>query len=270
MIIKTDEDYFFIKQSSLLVGKTLGELTKHIKPGVQTKKLDAIAEDFIFSHGGKPVFKGYKGYPATLCISVNDVVVHGIPSETELKEGDIVSIDCGVSMNGYIGDYAYSFALGELNENRQKLLDVTRMSLSKGISVAITGNRTGDIGFAIQSYVESKGFSVVRELIGHGVGRQLHEKPEIPNYGKKGKGVRLEENMVICIEPMINMGKKEVVQAKDGWTIRTHDGLPSAHYEHMVIVKNDYPEVLSTYEFIEENIKKNIWLNNRLLNKMEL
>ncbi len=264
MIIKTDEDYFFIKQSSLLVGRTLGELAKHIKPGIQTKQLDIIAEEFITSNGGKPAFKGYRGYPATLCISVNDIVVHGIPSDLELKEGDIVSIDCGVVVNEYYGDYAYSFALGEMSDKKLELLNVTKESLSKGISAALTKNRNGDIGFAIQTYVESFGFSVVRELIGHGVGKNLHEHPEVPNYGKRRKGIKLEKNMLICIEPMINMGKKEIVQANDGWTIKTLDGMPSAHYEHMVIVKDENPEVISTYEFIEENINKNIWLSNQL------
>lgn len=264
MILKTEEDYFYIKQSSLLVGKTLGELTNHIQPGVQLRKIDKIAEDYIRSNGGIPAFKNYRGYPSTLCISLNEVVVHGIPSDKEIKEGDIVSVDCGVSINNYYGDYAYSFIVGESNDIKRKLVKVTFESLEIGIRNAIKGNRTGDIGESIQSYVEMNGFSVVRELVGHGIGKNLHDKPEVPNYGKKGKGVLLEENMVICIEPMINAGRKEVYQESDGWTIRTRDFKPSAHFEHMVIIKENTPEVISTYEFIETNKKNNIWLNKWL------
>jgi methionyl aminopeptidase len=264
MIIKSPEEYFFLKQSSLLVGKTLGEIAKHLRPGITLKALDTIAEDFIRSNGAQPAFKGYRGFPATLCISLNDVVVHGIPDATEIKEGDLVSVDCGVKLNGMYGDYAFSFGIGKMNEDVLNLMKVTKESLHKGIEQAVSGNSTGDIGSAVQEYVEQFGYSVVRELVGHGIGNVLHDKPEIPNYGKKGNGVKLEEGMVICIEPMINMGKKNVYQSRDGWTIRTNDKKPSAHYEHMVIVRKDHPEVLSTYEYINNNIKDNIWLNNRL------
>jgi len=264
MIVQNNEDIFFLTNSSLLVGKTLGEVTNHIRPGMTLKNLDIIAEEFIRAHGGEPAFKGYRGYPATLCISVNDVVVHGIPDLTEIKEGDLVSIDCGVKMNGLYGDYAYSFIVGEVNEDIHKLVEATKNSLYHGISKAIAGKSTGDIGNAVQSYVENLGFSVVRDLVGHGIGKELHDKPVVPNFGKKGKGALLQKGMVICIEPMINMGKKDVYQARDGWTIKTKDGKPSAHFEHMVIVEAEEPRVLSTYEFIENNIKNNIWLNNRL------
>lgn len=264
MIVTSQEDYFFIKQSSLLVGKTLGEIALHIRPGITSKSLDVIAEEYIRSNGGIPAFKGYRGFPATLCISVNDVVVHGIPDNREIREGDIVSVDCGVVLNSMFGDYAYTFAVGELKDTAYKLIDVTYKSLYQGIQAALSQHTTGDIGFAVQHFVESHGFSVVRELVGHGIGKSLHEKPEIPNYGKQGRGNLLNEGMAICIEPMINMGKKHIYQSSDGWTIKTRDGKPSAHFEHMVIVKKDVPEVLSTYEFIEHNIKNNIWLSNRL------
>ncbi len=264
MIINSEEDLFFIKQSSLLVGKTLGEVAKQIRPGISSRMLDLIAEEFIRSNGGIPAFKGYRGYPATLCISLNDVVVHGIPSSEELKEGDIVSVDCGVIMNGMFGDYAYTFVIGEVDDSIHHLVNKTYESLFQGVEAAVSGNTTGHIGYAVQTYVEKHGFSVVRELVGHGIGKVLHDKPEIPNFGKRGKGQKLETGMAICIEPMINMGKRNVYQARDGWTIRTMDGKPSAHFEHMVVVGESEPQVLSTYEYIEENINKNIWLSNRL------
>ncbi len=264
MIIKSHEELFFIKQSSLLVGKTLGEVAKHLRPGITLKMLDLLAEEFIRSNGGEPAFKGYRGFPATLCLSLNDVVVHGIPDNREVREGDVLSVDCGAKVNGMFGDYAYSFAIGHTKQDVRDLLTTTKYSLDIGISCATTGNTTGDIGNAIQTYVEKNGYSVVRELVGHGIGNVLHDKPEVPNYGKRGKGAILEEGMVICIEPMINMGRKEIYQASDGWTIRTKDGKPSAHFEHMVLVRKDQPEVLSTYEYIENNINNNIWLNNRL------
>ena len=264
MIVQTNEDIFFLTQSSLLVGKTLGEVANHIRPGISLKNLDIIAEDFIRTHGGEPAFKGYRGYPATLCISVNDVVVHGIPDMTEIKEGDLVSVDCGVNINGMFGDYAYSFIVGEATDDLKKLVEATKNSLYIGMNQAIAGKTTGDIGNAVQTYVENLGYSVVRELVGHGIGKVLHDKPEVPNFGKKGKGALLQKGMVLCIEPMINMGKKDVYQARDGWTIRTKDRKPSAHFEHMVIVEEAEPRVLSTYEFIENNIKNNIWLNNQL------
>ncbi|PLW94263.1 MAG: type I methionyl aminopeptidase [Marinilabiliales bacterium] len=255
MLQKTEEEILLLKKSSLLVGKTLGEVALHLKPGVTTKKIDEIAEQYIRDNGGIPGFKGYSGYPATLCISVNDEVVHGIPGPRVIKDGDVVSVDCGVILNGYYGDYAYTFIVGESDEKTQKLVNVTKESLYKGIEQAVTGNTIGDIGYAIQLHVERNGFSVVRDLVGHGIGQHLHEKPEVPNYGKKRMGMPLPENMVICIEPMINLGTKNVKQDRDGWTIRTRDGKPSAHFEHMVVIRNGEAEVLSTYEFVEQNWK---------------
>lgn len=252
ILIKTEEDIELIRESSLLVGKTLAEVAKIIAPGVQTKKLDELAETFILDHKAKPGFKGYNGFPYTLCISINENVVHGFPSERELKDGDIVSVDCGVIKNGFYGDSAYTFAVGEVKEDVLLLLRRTHESLYKGIEMAIAGNRIGDIGSAIQSYVEPFGYSVVRDLVGHGLGRNLHEKPEVPNYGKRGTGPALKEGMVLAIEPMINMGTKKVTQENDGWTIRTADRMPSAHFEHDVVVRKGKAEVLSTFEYIEE------------------
>lgn len=242
-----------LKKSSLLVGKTLGEVALHLKAGVSTKAIDIIAEEFIRDNGGVPGFKGYNGFPSTLCISVNDEVVHGIPGSKIIKDGDVVSIDCGVILNGYYGDYAYTFIVGESDKKTKQLVSVTKESLYKGIEKAIVGNTIGDIGHAIQLHVERNGFSVVRDLVGHGIGQHLHEKPEVPNYGKKGMGMPLPENLVICIEPMINMGTKNVKQDDDGWTIRTKDKKPSAHFEHMLVVRKEAPEVISTYEFVEQN-----------------
>ncbi len=250
--IKTDAEIELQRQSSLLVGKTLAEVAKYISPGVKTIVLDAIAETFIRDHKAEPGFKGYGGFPGSLCISVNDQVVHGIPGQQELKEGDIVSIDCGVLKNGFYGDSAYTFAVGEISEELQLLMERTKEALYLGIEQAVVGNRTGDIGFAIQQHAEKYGYGVVRELVGHGVGRQLHEKPEVPNYGRRGSGVKLKENMVIAIEPMINLGVRNVRQEADGWTIRTLDRKPSAHFEHDVAIKNGKPDILSTFSFIEE------------------
>lgn len=249
---KTEEDIELIRESSLLVGKTLAEVAKHLKAGVKTIDLDAIAETFIRDHHALPAFKGYNGFPNTLCISVNDQVVHGIPGKYELKEGDIVSVDCGVLMNGFYGDSAYTFTVEPVKQEYKKLLEVTKISLEKGISAAIVGKRVGDIGFEVQQYVESCGFSVVRDLVGHGLGRKLHEKPEVPNFGRRGDGPLLTEGMVICIEPMINYGKRGVVQENDGWTIRTKDKLPSAHFEHAVAIRREKAEVLSSFEEIEQ------------------
>ncbi len=253
---KSDEEIEIQRESSLLVGKTLAEVAKHIKPGVKTKELDKIAEEFILDHGAKPGFKGYGGFPATLCISVNDEVVHGIPGERELKDGDIVSIDCGTILNGFYGDSAYTFEVGEVDEEVKKLLERTKQSLYRGIEMAVSGKRVGDIGYAIQNYVEQFGYGVVRDLVGHGVGRNLHEKPEVPNYGRRGTGVKLKKGMVLAIEPMINMGRKEVVQDPDGWTIRTIDGKPSAHFEHDVAIREGKADILSTFEYIEEVLNK--------------
>ncbi|MCK9617346.1 MAG: type I methionyl aminopeptidase [Lentimicrobiaceae bacterium] len=254
---KSDEEIELIKESSLLVGKTLAEVARIIKPGIKTIELDKVAETYIRDNGAVPGFKGYNNYPATLCISVNDEVVHGIPGEKVLYEGDIVSVDCGTYKNGFYGDSAYTFAVGNVSERVQELMIHTLESLYKGIAVAIDGKRVGDIGFEIQNYVEKHGYSVVRDLVGHGLGKHLHEKPEVPNYGKRGTGTKLQQGMVICIEPMINLGKYHVVQNRDGWTVRTKDGLPSAHFEHVVAIRKEKAEVLSTFSFIEEIVRKN-------------
>jgi len=256
LFYKTDEEIELIRESSLLVGKTLAEVAKAIKPGVTTGALDKIAEDFIRSHHAIPAFKDYNGFPNTLCVSVNAHVVHGIPGKYELKEGDIVSVDCGVLKNGFYGDSAYTFAVGDVKEEVLKLLKVTKESLYKGIEMAVAGKRVGDIGEAVQSHAEKNGYSVVRELVGHGVGRSLHEAPEVPNYGRKGTGHQLRKGLVIAIEPMINMGKKAVKQEKDGWTITTSDGMPSAHFEHTIAVGTEKAEILSTFSYIEEVLKE--------------
>ncbi len=253
---KTEEEIALIRESSLLVGKTHAEVAKHIKPGVTTLELDAIAETFIRDHGGVPAFKGFGGFPGTLCTSANDVVVHGIPNDKPLKEGDILSVDCGVKMNGYYGDSAYTYAIGEVDKEVEDLLENTKKSLYLGIGAAVAGNRLGDIGFAVQSFTEGLGYGVVRELVGHGIGKSLHEAPEVPNYGRRGRGVQLKEGLVIAIEPMINLGTKNIHQEKDGWTIRTRDRKPSAHFEHTVVVRKGEAEILSTFEFIEEVINK--------------
>ena len=254
--IKTDEEVEIQRQSSLLVGKTLAEVAKIIRPGVTTIELDTVAETFIRDNGAKPGFKGYGGFPATLCISVNDEVVHGIPSKRELKDGDIISVDCGTLMNGFYGDSAYTFAVGEVEDSVLMLLKRTKESLYLAIEQAIVGKRIGDIGHAVQSYVEGFGYSVVRDLVGHGVGRNLHEKPEIPNYGRRGSGIKLKSGMCLAIEPMINLGVKEVIQDADGWTIRTLDNQPSAHFEHDVVVRNGKADILSTFEYIEQVLNK--------------
>lgn len=253
---KTEEEIELIRKSSLLVGKTLAEVAKVIGPGIKTISLDKLAEDFILSNGGVPGFKGYNGFPYTLCISVNEQVVHGFPGERELVNGDIVSVDCGVIMNGYYGDSAYTFPVGQVNTEVLQLMKRTRESLYLGIEMAVDGKRIGDIGYAIQNYVEEFGYSVVRDLVGHGVGKNLHEKPEVPNYGRRGTGTRLQNGMTIAIEPMINLGVKNVVQEKDGWTIRTADRMPSAHYEHTIAVRQGKAEILSTFEYIEKELEK--------------
>ena len=250
--LKTPEEIALLRASNQLVGKTLAEVAKHIRVGVTTLELDKIAEDFIRSNGALPGFLGYGGFPNTLCVSVNDQVVHGIPSNYALKEGDIVSVDCGVLQNGYYGDSAYTFCVGKVDEKVKKLLKITKESLSLGIDSAQHGNRIGDIGYAIQKHCQAAGFSVVRKLVGHGVGKNLHEDPEVPNFGKRGQGVLLKEGMVIAIEPMINMGNRDVVQEKDGWTIRTIDRKPSAHFEHTIAIRKGKAEILSTFDYIEE------------------
>ncbi|WP_018344540.1 type I methionyl aminopeptidase [Cytophaga aurantiaca] len=251
---KSNEELDIIRESGIILGKAHAEIAKIIRPGVKTKELDKIAYQFIADNGGIPSFKGYNGFPSTLCISVNEIVVHGLPSEYELKDGDIISVDCGVKYKGFHSDSAYTYPVGNVKEEVLKLLRVTKESLYKGIEQAVVGNRIGDIGFSIQTFVEKEGYSVVRELVGHGLGKNLHEKPEVPNYGNRGKGLKLEENLVIAIEPMINLGKKNVIQENDGWTIRTSDKMPSAHFEHTVAVKKGKPEILTTFEFIEKII----------------
>ncbi len=249
---KTAEEIELLRLSNMLVAKTHGEIAKIIRPGIKTIELDKRAEEFIRDNGGIPGFLGYGGFPNTLCISVNETVVHGIPSNYELREGDIVSVDCGVLMNGYYGDSAYTFPIGEISEEKKKLLQVTKEALYLGIEKAVSGNRLGDISFAVQYHAQSHGFSVVREMVGHGVGKNLHEKPEVPNYGKRGRGIKLKEGLVIAIEPMINLGKKEIYQENDGWTIKTKDSKPSAHFEHTIAVKNGKADILSSFKFVEE------------------
>jgi methionyl aminopeptidase len=252
---KTAEEIELLRISNLLVSKALAEVAKKIAPGISTLELDAIAEEFIRDHGAEPGFLGYRGYPKTLCTSINQQVVHGIPSSHVLKDGDIVSVDCGVLHQGYFGDSAYTFAVGTVSERVRLLLNTTREALYKGIEQATEGKRIGDIGNAVQEHCEKQRFSVVREMVGHGIGKGLHEAPEVPNYGKKGHGVRLQQGMVVCIEPMINMGRREIVQDPDGWTIQTADKLPSAHFEHCVAIGRNGADVLSTFEFIEEIYK---------------
>ncbi len=250
--LKTEEEIDFLRISNQLVGKTLGELAKHIKPGVTTLQLDKIAEEFIRDNGAIPGFLDYNGFPNTLCTSVNEQVVHGIPNNVPLENGDIVSIDCGTIKNGFYGDSAYTFEVGEVAPEVHELLVTTKEALYKGIENAIVGKRIGDIGYAVQNHCEKRGFSVVREMVGHGVGRNLHEEPQVPNYGRRGNGRLLKEGLVIAIEPMINLGKRYIVQENDGWTIRTTDKKVSAHFEHTVAVHKNKAEILSTFDFVEE------------------
>lgn len=255
ILYKSAEEIELLRLSNMLVARTHGEIAKIIAPGVTTRTLDKIAEEFIRDNGGEPGFLGYHGFPNTLCVSVNSTVVHGIPSDYVLKDGDIVSVDCGVYMNKYYGDSAYTFAIGEVKPEVQLLLKVTKEALYKGIEKALEGNRLGDISFAVQQHSESHGFSVVREMVGHGVGRKLHEKPEVPNYGKRGSGIKLIKGLVIAIEPMINLGRKEIFQLDDGWTIKTKDGSPSAHFEHTIAIDKGRADILSSFEFVEETLK---------------
>ena len=255
---KTAEEIALIRESCLLVCKTLAHVASLIRPGVTGLYLDKEAETFIRDHGATPGFKGYRGFPGTLCISPNEAVVHGIPAKAEFRDGDVVSVDCGVHWNGYFGDSAYTFALGEVKEDVINLLRVTNTSLYLGIEQAIPGNRLGDIGYAIQEYVERRHhYGVVRELVGHGIGKNLHEEPEVPNYGKRGRGVKLQEGLVIAIEPMVNMGKKEVTHADDGWTVIARDRKVAAHYEHTITVQKEGPDILSDHSGIEEMVRKN-------------
>ncbi|TAD99765.1 MAG: type I methionyl aminopeptidase [Bacteroidetes bacterium] len=252
---KTASEVELMRHSAYLLGKVHGEVAKLIKPGVKTSYLNAIAEQYIKDNHGVPSFLNYNGFPGSLCISVNEIVVHGIPSSYEIKDGDIVSVDCGVYLNGYHTDSAYTYPVGKVSEKVLDLLRVTKASLEKGIENFKVGNRIGDVSYAIQNYSEGKGYSVVRELVGHGVGKHLHEDPQVPNYGKRGRGAKIVNGLVLAIEPMINMGVKEIVEERDGWTIRTKDRLPSAHYEHTVAMVNNKAEILTTFEFIEETFK---------------
>lgn len=251
--LKTEEELQIMRESAKILALAHGEIARIVKPGVKTKKLNERAEEYIRDQGGIPSFLNYNGFPASLCISVNDAVVHGFPGEYELKEDDIVSVDCGVEFKGFHSDAAYTYPLEGVRAEVLKLLDRTYEALYLGIGQAKAGNRIGDIGYAIQSYVESFEYGVVRELVGHGVGRKLHEDPEVPNYGKRGKGTKIVPGMVFAIEPMINQGTKRVVQEKDGWTIRTADRQPSAHFEHTVAIHKDRTEILTTHEEIEKN-----------------
>lgn len=254
--LKTDEEIEMMRQSNLLVGKTLGELAKWIAPGITTLKLDRIAYEFINDNGAKPGFLGYGGFPASICTSVNEVVVHGIPSNQTLRDGDIISIDCGVVLNGFNGDSAFTFTVGEVDPTVEKLLAATREALYKGIEQAVENNRIGHIGNAVQTYCESRGYSVVRELTGHGIGRRLHEDPAVPNYGRRGVGALLKNGMCIAIEPMINLGSKNVVIESDGWTCRTRDRQPSAHFEHTVAIRGERADILSTFDYVDEVLNK--------------
>ena len=254
--LKTDEEIELLRENNLLVSQTLAEVGRHIRPGVTTKELDRIAEDFIRAHGAVPAFLGYEGYPASLCISINEQVVHGIPSDkVVLKEGDIVSVDAGTFMKGFVGDSAYTFMVGEVGEEVRRLLEVTKEALYKGTEQAKAGNRVGDISYAVQQHAESFGYGVVRELEGHGLGRKMHEAPGVPNFGARGRGPLLKEGMVICIEPMITQGNRSVVFEGDGWTVRTRDRKPAAHYEFAVAIRKGGPDVLTDFSIIEEAIK---------------
>ena len=260
---KTNEEAELMRQSALMVSSTLAEAAGFLKPGITTLQLDQFIEKYMLDNGVVPSFKGYQGFPNATCISVNDAVVHGIPGSYVLKEGDVVSVDCGVIMHDFHGDSAYTFALGEVKPEVLELMRTTKESLYLGIDKAVAGNRIGDIAFAIQHYCEKEhGYGIVRELVGHGLGRDLHEDPQVPNYGRRGHGQIMKEGMVICIEPMINLGTREINYKNDGWTVVTRDGKPSAHYEHVVLVKKEKAEVLSSFEEIEKAEKANINLNS--------
>ena len=250
--LKTKEEIELMRESAQLVSKTLGMLAAEIRPGVTTLYLDKLAETYIRDHQAIPGFLGLYDFPNSLCISVNEQVVHGIPNKNPLIEGDIISIDCGVLKNGYYGDHAYTFPVGDISKDVKQLLEVTKKSLYLGIEQMQAGKRIGDISFAIQRYTERHGYGVVRELVGHGLGQEMHESPEVPNYGKRGRGPAIKNGLVLAIEPMINLGTRKVKQLSDGWTIVTADGLPSAHFEHNVAVVDGKPDILSTFDYIEE------------------
>ncbi|HUR12416.1 MAG TPA: type I methionyl aminopeptidase [Flavitalea sp.] len=264
---KTDKEIEVMRANALLVGQTIAAVAARIQPGITTGELNKIAEDFITDHGGTPSFKNYKGYPFATCISVNDAVVHGFPNGKELKAGDIISVDVGVFKDGYHGDSAYTFAIGEVPQEILELMKVTKQSLYKGIEKAVAGNRVGDVSFAIQDLCEKQHrFGVVRELVGHGLGKHLHEDPQVPNYGRRGSGAKMQHGMVIAIEPMVNLGVKDVWYDEDGWTVRTRDGKVSAHYEHTVCIRKGKADVLSSFDDVEKAEKGNPYLNSTYLN----
>ena len=248
--IKTREEIELMRESALIVSRTLGEIAKEIKPGITTLYLDKIAEECIRDLGAEPGFLGLYDFPNTLCMSPNEQIVHGIPNNTPLKEGDILSVDCGALKNGFYGDHAYTFEIGNVSDEIKKLLQITKESLYIGIKEFKAGNRVGDVGFAVQNYTEKHGYGVVRELVGHGLGKKMHEDPEMPNYGRRGKGKKFKEGMVVAIEPMINLGTHRIKQFSDGWTIKTADKKASAHFEHDVAIVNGKPELLSTFKYI--------------------
>lgn len=261
IILKTETDLEGMRRAAKLVALAHAEVAARVRPGVTTGELDEVAEEVLRDHGGRPAFKGYafpgiRPFPGTLCVSVNDVVVHGLPSRDELQEGDVLSVDCGVQLDGYFGDFAYTYMVGEVSEKKQALLATTKQSLYEGISRAIEGNRVGDIGHAVQSFCEARGLGVVRDLVGHGIGRAMHEDPQVPNYGRRGTGKKLRAGMTICIEPMITAGVADVKVDDDGWTVRTADGEPAAHFEHMVAVRAGDAEILSSFELIETTLNR--------------
>ena len=272
IIYKTDEEIELMRKSNLLVSKALGLVGSLIRPGISGIEIDKAAEELIRDNGGVPGFKGYNDFPATLCVSPNEQVVHGIPNKEQIfKDGDIVSVDCGVFMNGFFGDAAYTFAIGDVDEEVMDLLRATNASLYKGIEQAVVGNRLGDISFAIQHFIEKEhGYGIVRELVGHGVGRNLHESPEVANFGRRGRGIKLQEGLVIAIEPMVNLGHKKVLTSKDGWTVYTKDRKPSAHFEHSIAVRKGKADILSTHSFVEEAIRKNDNVKEVIIEEGEL
>lgn len=260
--LKTEEEVELLRQSNLLVGKTLAEIAKYIEPGVTTIRLDQIAEEFIRDNGAIPTFKGFPNpyglpFPGSICTSVNDVVVHGIPDDTVLKDGDIISVDCGTSLNGFCGDSAYTFCVGEVSDEVKALLKATKEALYLGIEQAVCGKRIGDIGYAVEAYCAQHSYGVVREFVGHGIGKNMHEEPAVPNYGRRGTGIMLKRGMCIAIEPMITLGSRKIYMDKDRWTIRTADGKPAAHFEHTVAVGMAKADILSSFDYLEEVLNIN-------------
>lgn len=259
IFLKTEDEIELMRAANQLVAKTLAEVGKYVRPGVTTKELDRVADEFIHDNGAVPTFKGFPNpcggtpFPASICTSVNDVVVHGVPDDTPLEDGDIVSVDCGTLLNGFNGDSCYTFCVGEVSDEVRQLLDVTKRSLYEGISVAQRGMRIGDIGYAVQTLCESYGYGVIREFVGHGIGRQMHEDPQVPNYGRKGNGTMIKNGLCIAIEPMIAMGSPKIYMSQDNWSIRTYDGKPSAHFEHTIAVHNGGVEILSSFDEIERS-----------------